>query len=175
VLAAGQHGAALRVPERHQLAGLLRPAVGTGFVALEGQRQIGVGQQLTRDALAIELIRLTALARAVALAGAVRAHVAHVMAAADQKSGGVPAPGTDALHAPADNRPVLTGPRLQRSMAVAGDLEVLDRDDHAAPIDDRRRERVLVRIDPNPAALDGCTRPRPPLPLPLPLSHLIAS
>ena len=61
---------------------------------------------------------------------------------------------------------------LRRAMPVTGHTEVLARDDPATPVDDSRRQRALVRVDPDDiggAILadqqrrgPACYLPRPP-------------
>jgi hypothetical protein len=149
------------VPQHQQLTLLIRAAVAAG--ALERARQERVRERLARDPLTVQRVGLAALARAVAAIGAVRAHVAHVVPATSEEHAGVPAPARHALHAPARHAPERQRPRLQRTMPVTGHAEVLDRDQPAAVVDDRRRQRLLVRIDPDRAADRIRQQTRPPV------------
>jgi hypothetical protein len=123
VLATLHQRAARLPPDRQQLGLLIR----TGVVPrpLECPRQKRVGKRLARNPLRVKLIGLAALARPVLAAGAVRAHIAHVMAAVGQKDRGVPAPGRGALDPPPHDRAELPRPHFKRTVAVAGNAEVL--------------------------------------------------
>ena len=61
-------------------------------------------------------------------------------------------PRRGALHTDADNRAELQRPRLKRPVTVARHAEVLTGHDPTARIDDYRRQRALVRIDPDHVA-----------------------
>ena len=61
-------------------------------------------------------------------------------------------PRRGALHTDADNRAELQRPRLERPVTVARHAEVLTGHDPTARIDDYRRQRALVRIDPDHVA-----------------------
>ena len=93
--------------------------------ALERPWQQRVRERLARDPLGVERVGLPALARPVRPRRAVRAHVAHVIAAADQEDRGVPAPARGALDPPACDLTELPRPRLERAMPVPGHPEVL--------------------------------------------------
>ena len=93
--------------------------------------------------------RLAALARAIRPRRAIRAHITHVIAAADQVHRGVPAPARRTLDPPASDLPELPRPRLQRTVPIARDTKVLRGENPAAWINDRRGQRPLMRIDPD--------------------------
>jgi hypothetical protein len=86
--------------------------------ALERLGQQRVREHLARDPLRVQRVGLPALARAIVARGAVRAHVADVIATPCEEHGGVASPARGALHAPAGDRPELPGPRLHRAMPV---------------------------------------------------------
>ncbi len=61
-------------------------------------------------------------------------------------------PARGALDPEAHDRPELLGPRLKRTVTVARHVEVLWGDQPAARIGDRRRQRPLMRVDPDHVA-----------------------
>ena len=79
---------------------------------------------------------------------------------------------------PAHHRADRPRPRLQRAVPVPGDAEVLAGRDSAARVDDDRRQRALVRVDPDHVARPICApsiedRPGPTTCLP-PIASLPA-
>jgi hypothetical protein len=133
-------------PDRQQLALLVGASILTGALERSGQQR--VRQCLARDPLGVERVRLAALARPVLASGAIRAHIAHVIAAADQEDRRVPTPRRGALDPDPRDRAELPRPRLQRPVTIARDAEVLAGHDPSARIDDRCRQGALVRVDP---------------------------
>ena len=103
-------------------------------------------------AFGVERVGLAALASAIGARGAVRAHVAHVLAVAGQEHGRVPAPTGRVLDPPTRDRPERPRPRLKRPMPLARDAEMLAGQQSAARVDHGRRQRALVRIDPDHVA-----------------------
>jgi hypothetical protein len=150
VLTALQKRAACPPPNGQQLALLVRAGVLAGALERFGQQR--VRERLARDPLRVKHVRLATLARAVLAAGAIRAHVAHVITATGQEDRRVATPAGGALDPEAHDRAELPRPRLERAMTVARDAKVLARDDPAARIDDRRGQRPLVRVDPDHVA-----------------------
>ena len=120
--------------------------------ALERLGQQRVREHLARDPLGVQRVGLAALARAIRPRRAVRAHIAHVMAAADQEHRRVPAPARRPLDPPAGDLPELPRPRLQLAVPLARDTKVLRGQNPAARVGDRRGQRPLMRIDPDHVA-----------------------
>jgi hypothetical protein len=138
------------MPDRQQLVLLVGPLVLAGALERLGQQR--VREHLARDPLRVQRVGLPALTRTIVARRAVRAHIAHVIATPYEEHGGVAPPARGALHPPAAGRPELLGPRLQRAMPIARHAEVLAGHDPAPGIDDRRGQRLLVRIDPDDVA-----------------------
>jgi hypothetical protein len=147
MLAAGEDRAAPVMPQRQQLMQLIRPLVGPGAFERLGQQR--VRQRLPRDPLGIQHVGLAALTRPVRPRRAVRAHITHVIAPADQKDRRVTPPASGILHAPTDDRSELPRPRLKRPMPATGHPEMLRGHDPTTRIHDRRGQRLLVRIYPH--------------------------
>ena len=145
MLAAGQDRATPVVPQRQQLVQLVGALVGSGALERLGQQR--VRQRLPRDPLGIQRVGLAALTRAVLPWRAVGAHVAHVMPPADEEDRRVASPPGGVLDPPTRDRAELARPRLKRPVPATGHLKVLRGHDPAARIGDRRRQRLLVRID----------------------------
>ena len=135
------------MPQRQQLVGLIRTLLLPG--ALERLRQQRVREHLPRDPLRVQRVGLPALARPVRARRAIRAHVAHIMAAVDQEHGRVPAPARRALDPPPGDLPELPCPRLELTVPPARDAKVRRGENPAARVGDRRGQRPLVRIDPD--------------------------
>src|SRR5450755_2969603 len=150
MLTALEKRAARPPPNGQQLGLLVRAGVLAGTLERLGQQR--VRQRLARDPLRIKHVRLATLARAVLTAGAIRTHVAHVIASPDQEDRRVTTPSRGALDPEAHDLTELPRPRLERAMPVPRDAKVLASHDPAARIDDRRRQRPLVRIDPDHVA-----------------------
>jgi hypothetical protein len=151
VLAAGQDRAARALVEHQQLA--LRIRAGLLIVgALERLGQQRVPEHVAVDALGIQRVGLAALAAAIGPRRAVRADVADVMAASAEEDRGVSAPAAGVLHAPARDRPERARPRLKRAVALARDAEMRAGHQPTARVDDRGRQRALMRIDPDHVA-----------------------
>ena len=108
-----------------------------------------MGQRLPRDPLGIERVGLASLTRPVRPGRAVRAHIAHVIAPADQEDRRVTPPASGILHAPTGDRSELPRPRLKRPMPATGHPEMLRGHDPTTSIHNRRSQRLLVRIDPH--------------------------
>jgi hypothetical protein len=109
--------------------------------ALERLGQQRVREHLARDPLAVEHVRLAALPRAIRPRRAVRAHIAHVMAAAGQEHRRLPAPARRALDPPAGDLPKLLRPRLQLAVPLARDAKVTE-----ARIPPRASATVAVNV-----------------------------
>ena len=120
--------------------------------ALERLGQQRVRERLARDPLCVERVGLAALTGAIRPRRAIRAHIAHVMAAAGQEHRRVPAPARRALDPPPGDLPKLPRPRLQLAVPLTRDAKVSRTQDPAARIGDRRGQRALVRIDPDHVA-----------------------
>ena len=84
----------------------------------------------------------------VVAAGAIGAHVAHVIAAPGQEDRRVATESRGALDPRSDDRAKLPCRRLKRPVTVARDAKLLGGDDPAARIDDRRRQRPLCGSTP---------------------------
>ena len=104
------------------------------------------------DRFGVERVGLPAPAGAIGPRRAVRADIADVMVASGAKRGGLPAPAAGVLHTPARDRPERARPRLKRSVALARDPEMLSGHQSGTRVDDGRRQRALVRIDPDHVA-----------------------
>jgi hypothetical protein len=166
VLAALEQRLALVVPQAQQLALLIGNRLRPG--GLERARQQRMRQRLTRDPLAVQRVGLPALTATILTRGAVGAHIAYVMAGAGQVDRGVPAPARRVLDPPAHDRSERQRPRRQRAVPVTGNPEMLTGQNPAARVDHDRRQRALVRIDPDRVARPRLAdqhrgRPRPPL------------
>ena len=114
MLAACEDRAPAVVPQAEQLVALVGPLVLS--CAFERAWQQRVREHLARDPLRVKRVGLAALTRAISPRRAVRAHIAHVIAAVDQVHRGVPAPARGSLDPPASDLPELPRPRLQRAM-----------------------------------------------------------
>ena len=150
VLAAGEDRPALVVPQRQQLAQLVRAAVLPGALERPGQQR--VRERLSRDPLGVQRVGLAALACAIGPRRAVRAHVAHVIATADEEHRRVAPPTRGALDPPAGDRPELACPCLKRTMPIARDPEMLAGNDPPRGSTTVADKCPLMRVDPDHVA-----------------------
>src|SRR5262245_11290427 len=106
-----------------------------------------MGQELARNALGVQAVRLPLSTIGAALSGPIWADIAHILAPAEQIDGGMTAECAGPLDAPAEYWAQAQHPGLQIAMPVTRDLEVATAEDVAALVDHGRGEGVLVGID----------------------------